>query len=142
LRLPPEQAEEIVQESFLRLLSHLKERRIRENAQGWLFRVAHNLALKWKQTQAHRRDSATLFDFADSTPADGTLSPEDLLLLSERDRLLIELVTALPEQEQCCLHLRAEGLRYREIARTLNLGVTTVADSIRRAIHRLREGLR
>jgi len=34
----------------------------------------------------------------------------------------------LPETEQRCLHLRAEGLRYREIAEVLDIGLSTVAD--------------
>jgi RNA polymerase sigma-70 factor (ECF subfamily) len=141
MHLPPEQAEEIIQESYLRLFSHLTDRRIRENARGWLFRVAHNLALRWKQDQAEKGDVTRLLDLAETEYRDPALSPEDLVLLSERDRRLIELVSQLPEQEQTCLQLRAEGLRYREIARTLNLGVTTVADVLRRAIRRLQEGL-
>jgi RNA polymerase sigma-70 factor (ECF subfamily) len=141
MHLPPEQAEEIIQESFLRLFAHLTDRRIRDNAQGWLFRVAHNLALRWKHAKTQKGDAYRLLDLAETERADPSLSPEDLVLLSERDRRLIELVSRLPEQEQACLQLRAEGLRYREIARTLNLGVTTVADAIRRAIQRLQEGL-
>ena len=37
------------------------------------------------------------------------------------------------------MHLRAEGLRYREIANVLHIGVTTVADSLRRAINAVRK---
>jgi RNA polymerase sigma-70 factor (ECF subfamily) len=44
---------------------------------------------------------------------------------------------ALPEQDQCCLTLRAEGLRYREIARVLGISVGSVANSLARALGRL-----
>ena len=45
--------EEIVQEVFLSLFRHLREGKSRANLRGWLFRVAHNLALK-RRTQARR----------------------------------------------------------------------------------------
>src|SRR5277367_2972701 len=39
-------AEEIIQEVFLALFRHLQLRRSRKNIRGWIFSVAHNLALK------------------------------------------------------------------------------------------------
>ena len=44
--LPIQDGEEIVQEVFLALFRHLKAGKSRSNLRGWLFRVAHNLALK------------------------------------------------------------------------------------------------
>jgi RNA polymerase sigma-70 factor (ECF subfamily) len=44
LGLPPEDAEDAVQETFLRLYKHLGSRRDRANLRGWLFHVARNLA--------------------------------------------------------------------------------------------------
>ena len=44
--LPFHDAEDIVQETFLSLFRHLERGRPRSNLNGWLFRVAHNLALK------------------------------------------------------------------------------------------------
>src|SRR5260370_32306559 len=45
LRLAPERSEEILQDTFLKLFEHLKSCRRDSNIRGWLFRVAHNLAL-------------------------------------------------------------------------------------------------
>src|ERR1035438_5233115 len=47
--------EEVIQEVFLSLFQHLNRGKSRDNLRGWLFRVAHNLALK----RRHR----TLRDF-------------------------------------------------------------------------------
>ena len=47
-------------------------------------------------------------------------------------------VNALPDRERRCLQLRAEGLRYREIARVLGLSLGTVANAMARALARLR----
>jgi RNA polymerase sigma-70 factor, ECF subfamily len=43
LGLDPETAQEIVQESFLKLHQHLLANGDRTNLRAWLFRVAHNL---------------------------------------------------------------------------------------------------
>jgi hypothetical protein len=51
--LSPEEAEDIVQEIFLALVRHLRLGRARSNLRGWLFQVAHNLALRQRR-QARR----------------------------------------------------------------------------------------
>jgi RNA polymerase sigma-70 factor (ECF subfamily) len=45
LGLSVDEAEDISQESFLRLVRHLAANRKEENSRGWLFRVAHNLTM-------------------------------------------------------------------------------------------------
>jgi RNA polymerase sigma-70 factor (ECF subfamily) len=44
---------------------------------------------------------------------------------------------ALPKQEQRCLHLRAEGLKYRDIARVLDISLGAVSTSLSRALARM-----
>ena len=56
-------------------------------------------------------------------------------------RRLAEVLRQLSETQRHCLSLRAEGLRYREIAEVLDIGVSTVADCLRRAVETLRKGL-
>ena len=51
--IPLHDAEEVVQETFLSLFRHLQRGRSRRNLRGWIFRVAHNLALK--QLYANQR---------------------------------------------------------------------------------------
>jgi len=50
-------------------------------------------------------------------------------------------VRGLSPQQQACLHLRAEGFRYREIADTLGVSLATVAEFLRRAIAALRKAM-
>ena len=52
--LPPHDAEEVIQEVFLSLFRHLRMGRSRRNLRGWLFRVAHNLALKRRMANCRR----------------------------------------------------------------------------------------
>jgi RNA polymerase sigma-70 factor (ECF subfamily) len=42
-------------------------------------------------------------------------------------------VLSLTALQRECLHLRAEGLRYREIAELMGISISTVADAVRRA---------
>src|SRR6202023_2527478 len=108
-------AEEIVQEVFLLLFRHLRQGKSRANLQGWVFKVAHNLALKHR-TRA-RRHSDHFSDIPDLSEVAGAVppGPEERMEGIERQQRLLAVVRAMPEQDQCCLSLRAEGLRYRDI---------------------------
>jgi RNA polymerase sigma-70 factor (ECF subfamily) len=50
-------------------------------------------------------------------------------------------VKELSPQQRQCLYLRAEGLRYQEIADTLGVKVSTVAEFLKRAVTRLRKAV-
>jgi len=129
--------EEIIQEVFLALFRHLRMGRSRRNLRGWIFRVAHNLALK--QRQANRRWQSAMEDdtgnpgaFADPAP-----NPEEHAVCAQRQMRLDSVVQAMPEQDQWCLRLRAEGLRYREIAGIVGISLGSVSISLTRSMARL-----
>lgn len=131
LGLAVPEAEEVVQETFLRLCQHLDANGSQVNLRGWVFRVAHNLA-----RDEYRRRQRRPTEQLDVEEAGGD-TPEQQLLAKERTKRLEAALAQLPEHQQQCLHLRAEGLRYREIAEVLNAGVSTVADWIQRALKTL-----
>jgi RNA polymerase sigma-70 factor, ECF subfamily len=129
--------EDIIQEVFLSLFRHLQLGRSRRNLRGWVFRVAHNLALKQRngrqRQQARMEPDSSLVE----VQLDPATNPEEQLAEIQRRRQLLAVVRALPEQDQWCLYLRAEGLRYREIAEALGMSLGAVANSLARAIERL-----
>jgi len=128
--------EEIVQEVFLALFQHLQRGKPRQNLPGWLFRVTHNLALKQReQSQRNPRIAAGPYDAA--LPVDPAPTPEAQLASSQREERLQAALRALPEQDQRCLYLRAEGLRYREIAEALGMSLGSVSMSLGRSLARL-----
>jgi RNA polymerase sigma-70 factor (ECF subfamily) len=135
--IPGHDAEEVVQEVFLSLFRHLQLRRSRKNLRGWIFRVAHNLALK--QLYANQRSHAkTTSDWtAAEEPSDPSPSPEEQLSWAQRRERLLAVVQALPDADQGCLRLRAEGLRYREIATVLGMSLGAVSISLTRSLARL-----
>jgi RNA polymerase sigma-70 factor, ECF subfamily len=136
--LSAEDAEDVVQEAFLALYQHLRRGRPQTNLAGWLFRVVHNLGLK--RAQSSRRDSLRTVLLAETTEeaaVDGALDPEAAMAEGQTTRRLDAVVRALPEQDQRCLMLRAEGLRYREIAGVLDMSLGAVAKSLERSLERI-----
>ena len=135
--LRSEEAEDIVQEVFLSLFHHLQRGRPRHHLKGWLFRVAHNLALRQRRTLQRRHAQRSWDETAVALHADPSPNPESRLAEHERHERLASVFHALPERDRQCLSLRAEGLRYREIAGTLGISLGSVAKSLTRAISRL-----
>jgi RNA polymerase sigma-70 factor, ECF subfamily len=128
--------EEVIQEVFLSLFEHLRSGKSRHNIRGWLFRVAHNLALRQRnanRSQMFAQSEENWFSrFVDRTP-----NPEEALAHRQRQERLLAVVRALPEQDRCCLHLRGEGLRYREIAEVIGISLGAVSISLVRSLARL-----
>jgi RNA polymerase sigma-70 factor (ECF subfamily) len=136
--LTAEVTEDVVQEVFLQLFKHLGLGRSRANLRGWIFRVGHNLALKHREKAARRHRWEGTWDVTVvDRVIDPSSDPEQQLADGRRTRRLRAVVRALPERDRQCLFLRAEGLRYRDIARTLDISLGGVAKSLARSMTRL-----
>lgn len=130
----PGEAEDLTQETFLRLCQHLQEEHPLDNPKAWLFTVANHLAIDKNRDGSNVKD---LDEFTwreiEESRSGLQADPEKIMLQHERlDRLHIAVLNLTPLQRQC-LHLRAEGLRYREIAELMGVSLSTVADAVRRA---------
>jgi RNA polymerase sigma-70 factor, ECF subfamily len=138
LGLPPAQAQDVTQESFLRMyVAQRAGTRIR-SSRAWIFTVAHNLALNWKQSEP----GTTSYDPVSSPEiAADEPDPERRIINQQRALRLQGALGTLSEQQRQCLLLRAEGFRYREIAEIIGVGTSTVGEFLRRAIHRLRKAV-
>ena len=136
-RVPIPDAEEIAQEVFLALFQHLRRNKPRANLRGWVFTVAHNLALKRRLRAKRHAEHFTYVRVLSETSAGSLPGPEERLQAIERQQRLLAVVRAMPQEDQCCLSLRAEGLRYREIARVLGISLGSVANSLERSLSRL-----
>jgi len=123
--------EEIVQEVFLALFQHLRRGGGRSNLRGWIFRVAHNLGLK-RRTRGVRASSVTWEWLSDPDPG-----PEEQFFNGEITRRVQAVLRALPPEDRRCLILRAEGLRYREIAQALAMSLGAVSISLARSLARI-----
>lgn len=128
--------EEVIQEAFLSLFQHLRSGKSRANLRGWLFRVAHNMALK--RRHRNQRGPQVLVESGDGGVAvDPAPTPEDRVLTGELQQRLRAVVDVLPEMDRRCLFLRAEGLRYRDIAEILDISLGAVSLSLSRSLARI-----
>lgn len=107
-------AEEVVQESFLRLIQEHRRGRRPENPRAWLFRVCTNLVRSRFRSQSVAYRWLRLFRSDDDVegPEPGVLRGE------QRDRVRLAL-RSLPEDARVALMLSAEGFTGQEVARTL-----------------------
>lgn len=138
LGVNPETAQEIVQESFLKLHQHLLANGDRTNLRAWLYRVAHNLGRN-AQMASHSIRTDSLDAGAARDACATAPSPEEELLEQERTTRLRSAMDDLSTAQKECLVLRAGGLKYREIAGVLNLSVSAVGENIQRGLERLKE---
>ena len=138
LGLDRNQAEDIVHDSFLKLIQHLLNKEDEQDLRGWMFRVAHNLAINLHHSAYHRLsdsiggDELLLAKFTDSS-----LSPEELVIRKEELHRVQAAMSRLTQQQRYAVLLRAEGLRYREISQALGISPARVAELVQRALARL-----
>ena len=124
-----EVAQEIAQESFLRL--YRQDDLPAEEARFWLYRVARNLALNelGRDKTRHKFFGRVNEIFRRKLP-----SPEENLEHAERREIILELLKSLPEHQRAALILREhEEMSYREIAHVLNVTESKVKVDIFRA---------
>jgi RNA polymerase sigma-70 factor (ECF subfamily) len=135
----PSVAEDLTQELFLKLYSTIGKGKQIQNVRAWMFTVASNLALNHLRAETYRPSLSgeDVGRWLESQAQPGA-DPEKALLERERAVALHEAINTLSPQQRVCLHLRAEGFRYREIAKILGVTVPTVAEFIRRAISKLK----
>ena len=131
-------AEEVTQEVFLSLFLHLRDGKPRSNIRAWIFRVAHNLGLRRRESN-HRisKVAANPHDCPVELLVDIAPDPEQQITSMQRRQRLLAIVNALPERDRQCLYLRAEGLKYREIAQVLGISLGGVALALARSLSRL-----
>jgi RNA polymerase sigma-70 factor (ECF subfamily) len=135
-------AQDLTQETFLCLFESLCKGHCIEKPRPWLFTVASRIAMR----QLHRDRSEVTLQTPDITDlismqVDHGHDPEQSVLNLEKTRKLAAAIQTLSAQQRVCLHLRAEGLRYREIAEVTSLSIPSVAEFVRRAVNRIKSSL-
>jgi len=130
--LPPERAEDVVQQAFVKAYDAMHRDGAELSLKPWLYRIAHNTALNALRDRGLRHDEL-------DERTDGVERPDQALERSQGLRDVLVAVQALPERQRDAILLRElEGRSYTEIA--LALGVTDGA--VRQLLHRARNSLR
>jgi RNA polymerase sigma-70 factor (ECF subfamily) len=135
LGMNTDQAEDVIQDTFLRLVTCRFEPGKQDNVRAWIFRVARNLSMDVHRAQRRwfrRNDDeprSAIRERIDPAP-----SPEQQVLLEERMKRFEQRFAQLTPKQRQCVSLRAEGFRYREIALTLGVSVQRVGELMQRSI--------
>ena len=134
------EAEQVVQESFIRALGALERVRTDQPLKPWLLQITLNLC---RTLHAHQRpltfselapQENDTFDVVDESPL-----PQEWAERSETRRWVRRGIAELPAAYQAVLTLRyTEDLSYEDIARVLGLPINTVRTHLFRAKEQLR----
>jgi RNA polymerase sigma-70 factor (ECF subfamily) len=109
-------AEDLMQESFLRLFKEVEAGRTPDNVRAWLYRVASNLAI------SRGRRASTVIDWMSRYGRSGgstVESPESDVLGRERTAALDAVLADLPADDRTALLLSAQGFSGEEIAQAI-----------------------
>jgi RNA polymerase sigma factor (sigma-70 family) len=128
----PAQAEDLVQEVFVRALESPPT-----NPRPWLFAVALNLARDGGRASVRRERHLTLL--AGEHAGRAAPPPDEELEQRERTAMVRSALATLTETDRSALLLKAEGLSYDEIASALGLAKGAVGTTLARARKRLVE---
>ena len=144
----PQDAEDVLQNTFINALTHIHNFEGRSSLATWLYRIASNEALmliRKKKPEVNLDDVEGGDEDEDLKPTqfvDWSGLPEDELLSGEGKKFLDEAIDQLPESLRIVFLLRdIEGLSIKETANALNLTETNVKTRLLRARMALREGL-
>jgi RNA polymerase sigma-70 factor (ECF subfamily) len=137
-------AEDVVQESFLRAYRQLGRFESRANFGTWLYRIVANCSVDLMRSKQARHDQVRgeSLDAAAEMPASDTPGPERLARSAEVERRVREALDTLSPLERAAFTLRHyEGRSIDEISKTLGLGTSAAKHSVFRAVKKLRIAL-
>jgi len=144
----PQEAEDVLQETFLSAYKALPGFEGRSSLSTWLYRIASNaslMRLRKKQPETTSIDEPLELEEGDSLPrqfVDWSSVPEDELLDEESRRVMDKAVAELPEGLRIVFILRdIEGLSTQEAGEVLELSESAVKTRLHRARLALREKL-
>jgi RNA polymerase sigma-70 factor, ECF subfamily len=137
-------AEDVVQESFLRAYRQLGRFESRANFGTWLYRIVANCSVDLMRSKQSRHDQmrGESLDAAAEMPASDTPGPERLARSAEVERRVQDALNGLSPLERAAFTLRHyEGRSIDEISKMLGLGTSAAKHSVFRAVKKLRIAL-
>jgi RNA polymerase sigma-70 factor (ECF subfamily) len=138
--VPPGDIDDLAQEVFLRLLRYSDDIAV-DNPQGYLFRIAANVANEWRERSRVRRPHDD--SWLDELQIESGEQPENAFTRTRTNEYVQAAVDRLPprQREVLLLHVN-EGLTYKQIAQQRGLTYRIVLRDLTRAYSTLRMQLR
>jgi RNA polymerase sigma-70 factor (ECF subfamily) len=141
-----EDAEDVVQSTFLKAHRQLNRFEARADVKTWLHRITVNASIDLIRSRRHREvghDPADLETGSGRAAAqDGEPSPERLVMSAEIRDQVKQGLTRLTPSERAAFTLRhVEGLSIKEVATAMGLKTEAAKNSIFRAVRKMRTAL-
>jgi len=139
-------AEDIFQDTFVKVILTLKEGRYNEEGKflPWVMRIAHNLTIDYFRHKTRMPVIGETFLDEDFSIFDFLADPEDCsetkIIKNQIEKELLLIIEYLPEDQREVLNLRIfKGLSFKEIAEETNVSINTALGRMRYALINLRK---
>jgi RNA polymerase sigma-70 factor (family 1) len=135
----PEQAEDVVQNIFLKLWAKRAQLPAIEKIEGYLFMMARNEVISGMRK---KKLDISRYELPTDLVEEDFLLPQQLLVFRESSALIYKAISLLPPQQQHIFKMsREQGLSHDEIAREMGISKEAVKKHITRALSALRKFL-
>ena len=135
------EAEDLVQETYIKAFRHRDQFTPGTNLKAWLFRILTNTFINLYRRKSARPETTELDDVDESilyrhmrdvSPGSSSPDPEAELIDSTLSSEVKEALEALPEKFRTTVLLDVEGFSYKEIAQMLDIPIGTVMSRLHR----------
>jgi RNA polymerase sigma-70 factor, ECF subfamily len=135
------EAEDLVQETYIRAFRFRHQFTPGTNLKAWLFRILTNTFINQYRRKAARPETTELDDVEESilyrhmrdvSPGSASPNPEAELIDNTLSSEVKDALEALPEKFRTTLLLDVEGFSYKEIAEVLDIPIGTVMSRLHR----------
>jgi RNA polymerase sigma-70 factor (ECF subfamily) len=144
-------AEDLAQDTFIKVLNHIDKYRPEFKLSSWLFKIANNVAIDHLRRRhvatismsgsPHAATAAEVEATSFDVASEGESALDEMAAKELGSAIERAIAKLRPEYRSCILLRHVEGRSYEEIAATLDLPLGTVKTYIHRARHELRESL-
>ena len=135
------EAEDLVQETYIKAFRHRDQFTPGTNLKAWLFRILTNTFINQYRRKAARPETTELDDVDESilyrhmrdiSPGSSSPDPEAELINNTLSSEVKEALESLPEKFRTTVLLDVEGFAYKEIAQMLDIPIGTVMSRLHR----------
>ena len=140
-----EDAEEVLQDVFMKIWNHIDRIDMNKNVTGYLFRVTRNTCLDYLRSKRHTLALETNYLQQKNVLNFHALANDTASTIIENElvALIDESVKLLPEKCRLVfIKSRFEGMKHKQISSELNISTKTVENHISKAIRHLRVSLK
>ena len=133
-------AEDLVQETFVRLLKQLKQKQIPDHIKAWMYRVATNLSRDYWKSASYRKEKQQIEELPEKE--DQKASVIEIYERLETRQEVLQSLNKLSDQQREIVILRFyQDLQLKEIAATLEIPIGTVKSKLFHALRKLKESM-